>query len=180
MDLFLSTDCPTFLLQALPFAFMSETNHYVPHSVLRNWTTRPTAPLIKRYYKPHIEEVKRQFEVAKELGTASAEEWIKGLARQGQERLEEVIRWEQWEAKGGLKRVNTRPKPQAGNKVAKPETYSDRSTPQSFAFSARQEGGQGSPLLITSADPAHFATGVATRMSKWSIVCAEFLLITSL
>ena len=166
MDLFLSTDCPSFLLQALPFAFVTETNHYITHSVLRNAAAPPLVPLTKRYYKPHIEEIKRQFEDAKELGTASAEEWIKGLASRGQERLEEIIRWEQWESKGGLKKVNTRPKVhiQAGNRVAKPETHSERSTPQSMAFSVKPEGGQASPAPLTSIDAAHFASGVATRM----------------
>ena len=166
MDLFLSTDCPSFLLQALPFAFVTETNHYIAHSVLRSAAAPPLVPLTKRYYKPHIEEIKRQFEDAKELGTASAEEWIKGLASRGQERLEEIIRWEQWESKGGLKKVNTRPKVhiQAGNRVAKPETHSERSTPQSMAFSVKPEGGQASPAPLTSIDAAHFASGVATRM----------------
>ena len=166
MDLFLSTDCPSFLLQALPSAFVTETDHYIAHSVLRNATAPPLVPLTKRYYKPHIEEIKRQFEDAKELGTASAEEWTKGLASRGQERLEEIIRWEQWESKGGLKKVNTRPKVhvQAGNRVAKPETHSERSTPQSMAFSARLEGGQASPAPLTSMDAAHFASSVATRM----------------
>ena len=166
MDLYLSTDCPSFLLRALPFASGTETNHYIAHSVLRNSAAPPPVPLTKRYYKPHIEDIKRRFEDAKELGTASAEEWLKGLASRGQERLEEIIRWEQWESKGGLKKVNTRPKVhvQAGSRVAKTDIHSERSTPQSMALSARLEGGQASPAPVTSVDAAHFASGVATRM----------------
>lgn len=53
----------------------------------------------------------QQFQNAKELGTASAEEWTKGLDRQGQERTDDAIRWEQWDTKGGLRKVNSRPLP---------------------------------------------------------------------
>lgn len=106
--------------------------------------------MTKHYYKPDVDEIKRQFEIAKELGVASAEEWTKGLAHQGQQCLEDVIRWEQWDSKGGLKSVNLRPNPKAVMSSVKGETYSDRSTPQSMAFSTKSEGSHASPL-VTSA-----------------------------
>ena len=46
---------------------------------------------------------------ARDLGRASAEEWFKGLEMEGKERLDDVVRWEQWEARGGLKKVNQPP-----------------------------------------------------------------------
>ena len=42
-------------------------------------------------------------------GSAAVDEWIKGLDDEGRNRGEEVIRWENWEAKGGLEKVNVRP-----------------------------------------------------------------------
>ena len=172
MDLLLSTDCPSFLLHALPFAFVSESNHYIAHNILRNLAAPPSVSLTKRYYKPHIEKIKRQFEEARELGTASAEEWTKGLASQGQERLEDLIRWEQWESRGGLKKVNIRPQPKApinvGNKIVKVESHSDRSTPQSMVFPSRFEGDQASPVPFTSIDSSHFAPGASTRTYNWN------------
>lgn len=110
--------------------------------------------MAKCYYKPDVEEIKRQFETAKELGVASAEEWTKGLAHQGQQYLEDTIRWEQWDSKGGLKNMNSRPNPKAFVSSVKVETSSDRSTPQSMAFSIKSEGDQASPL----------ATSASTRM----------------
>lgn len=89
----------------------------------------------------------RKFEDVKTLGPASVEEWIKGLACQGQERLEDIIRWEQWESKGGLKKVNSRPAPKPtpagvvtiGRKsiLVKDDSNSDRSTPLSTVASTR-------------------------------------------
>ena len=69
----------------------------------------PEVLLTKYFYKPHVEDTKQQLEHAKELGSASAEEWIKGLDDKGKERSSDAARWEQWEAKGGLKKVNIRP-----------------------------------------------------------------------
>ena len=144
----MSSDCPFFLLQGLPFAFISETCHYIGHNVLRSITAPPILHMTKRYYKPDVEEVKRQFENAKELGVASAEEWTKGLAHKGQQYLEDIIRWEQWDSKGGLKSVNSRPK--AIVSCVKGETYSDQSTPQSMAFSMKSEGNQASPVATSA------------------------------
>lgn len=106
--------------------------------------------MTKRYYKPDVEEIKRQFESAKEFGVASAEEWTKGLAHQGQQCLEDIIRWEQWDSKGGLKKVNSRLNTKAIIFNAKGEIYSDRSTPQSMTVSTKSEGDQASPLAMSA------------------------------
>lgn len=101
------------LLPALPFAFISISNHYIASTAIRSSTPPPTLKLTKYYYKPHIEEIRQRLDHARGLGNASAEEWVKGLDSEGKERLNEVTRWEQWEAKGGLRKVNLRPHPKA-------------------------------------------------------------------
>ncbi|KAL8871148.1 MAG: hypothetical protein Q9174_002959 [Haloplaca sp. 1 TL-2023] len=112
VDLLLSTSCPSFLLPALPPAFINNTLNYVPISLLRESTSRPPSMRIdKRFYKPHVEKIKKELDAVRELGTASADEWSKGLADEGKERISDAMRWEQWEAKGGLKKVNARPQP---------------------------------------------------------------------
>lgn len=107
----------------------------------------------------------QKFEDVKILSPASVEEWIKGLARQGQDRLEDILRWEQWESKGGLKKVNSRPNPKTipagavtvGRKsiLRKDDSHSDRSTPLSTVASTRDcHASPGGPLLIESAQIA--------------------------
>lgn len=158
-----SSDCPSFLLPALPFAFISSSNNYITNTVLR--TTAPPPPqlqLTKHYYKPHIQEIKQRLEGARELGSASADEWIKGLDGEGKDRLSEAVRWEQWEAKGGLKKVNLRSlrattipgHTSTGPKVSntKNGTHSDRSTPQVVSLPPRLSGDSGSP---PSSSPNH-------------------------
>ena len=142
----MSSDCPFFLLQGLPFAFISEGYHYIGHNVLRSATTTPMLRMAKHYYKPDVERIKRQFETAKDLGVASAEEWTKGLAHQGQQCLEDTIRWEQWESKGGLKSLNSRPISKTVIPSARGGTYPDQLSPQSMAVSRKSEGDQPTPL----------------------------------
>ena len=113
-------------------------------------TAPPMLRMKKHYYKLDVERIKRQFETVKELGIASAEEWTKGLASQGRQCLEDIIRWEQWESKGGLMILNWRPSSKAVIPNVKAGTYSDRSTPQTMAFSTKSEGDQASPLAISA------------------------------
>lgn len=56
-----------------------------------------------------MQQIKRQLDDVRELGAASADEWSKGLPAEGKDRINDAIRWEQWEAKGGLRKVNVRP-----------------------------------------------------------------------
>ncbi|KAI4207124.1 MAG: hypothetical protein LQ348_000664 [Seirophora lacunosa] len=109
VDLLLSSNCPSFLLPAIPFAFVSSSLNYIPNTLLRESAAPPSFHIVKRFYKPHVRWIKQQLDDVRELGTASADEWSKGLAAEGKERINDTIRWEQWEAKGGLKRVNVRP-----------------------------------------------------------------------
>ena len=114
--------------------------------------------------------MERRLDKVKELGPATAEEWIKGLDREGKERLNDSARWEQWDAKGGLKKVNSRPQPRKsalpGGSVTekcdartKGETHSDRSTPQSGIYAPGPIGGHNSPgpgTFVDSPQPSYF------------------------
>ena len=86
---------------------------------LRNAIPPADVQLTKHYYKFHVEEIRRQLQGAKELGSGSAEEWIKGLENEGQEKCNDAVRWEQWEAKGGLKKVNVRQNSRTGASMAR-------------------------------------------------------------
>ena len=180
MNLLLSSSFPSFLLPGLPFALISSSNHFIANSVLRGSTSPPTLQLTKCYYKPHIEELKRQLDDVKDLGPASAEEWIKGLDGEGKERINDAMRWEQWEAKGGLKKVNHRPHlkalatngpinavPSAVN--TKGDIQSERSTPQSAPFPTGYNGEYGSPAPSVSVDSPYSAQSFTckTPIRRW-------------
>ena len=149
VDLYLLPDYPAFLLEGIPFALVSADSNYIKHHLAPNFTASPALGWKKYYYKPMVHEIKKEFDEARALGSASAAEWIKGLAGRGQKCLEEIIRWEQWESKGGLKKVNARHSSRSGISAAmsirkvrispKDEHRSDSSTPQS-AIAPQRDG----------------------------------------
>ena len=65
--------------------------------------------ITKFYFKSHLREIERRFKEVKDLGSGPVEEWIKGLDGEKRDSVQDAMRWEQWEAKGGLKKVNLRP-----------------------------------------------------------------------
>ncbi|KAL8995786.1 MAG: hypothetical protein Q9169_004544 [Polycauliona sp. 2 TL-2023] len=120
IDLLLSSDFPSFLRLALPFALVSTSMNYIPKALVRDSTMPTSLELVKRFYKPHLQEMRRRLVDVRELGTASADEWSKGLGEEGLERTNDAQRWEQWEAKGGLKKVNKRPSLKTAVPLPKP------------------------------------------------------------
>jgi len=103
--LLLSSSIPSPLITALPFIFLTNELHVIPLATLQNG--QPTGiQITKRFFNPHIEDIKREFDDVKAMGSATAEEWIKGLEGRGRERRNDAVRWERWEASGGVTRMH--------------------------------------------------------------------------
>ena len=165
--MFVSADCPYFLLSALPFAFITSTNHFVSNAALQGMAHLPPLKMEKHYYRPHIEDIKRRLSEARALGPEAAEEWSKGLSEEGKSRVDDAIRWETWEAKGGLKKVNSRPSPRTlsasetpngvvnGHTSKGEESESDRSIPHPAPISVRSNGEYCGPSTSITGDPPY-------------------------
>lgn len=165
--MFVSADCPYFLLSALPFAFITATNHFVSNAALQGMAHLPPLKMEKHYYRPHIEDIKRRLSEARALGPEAAEEWSKGLSDEGKSRVDDAIRWETWEAKGGLKKVNSRPPPRTlsaseapngvvnGHTSKGEESESDRSIPHPAPISTRSNGEYCGPSTSITGDPPY-------------------------
>ena len=152
VNLLFSSTFHSFLLPALPCAFVSQTENFVTSAALRNTTPPSEVQLNKHYYKPHVEQIKRQFQEAKELGSASAEEWVKGLESEGREKCIDAARWELWEAKGWLRKINLPPKSKAGSSITRPESSITTSTTHSTTRTSAALGAHPN-ILGTSIDP---------------------------
>lgn len=101
----LSSSDPSLIVPALPFVFLTDENHIVSHTSLQNGLPN-NVHIAKYFFKPHIEDMKLEFSKAREMGTAAAEEWIKGLDDLGKDRRNDAVRWERWEALGGVHRMH--------------------------------------------------------------------------
>jgi hypothetical protein len=93
------------LLPALPFAFLTPTLNYVASITLRSEPPPTGLQLTKWYFGPQVDEMKAKLDEVKELGAATAEEWAKGLEKDGKEKAADVARWEHWESAGGFQAV---------------------------------------------------------------------------
>jgi hypothetical protein len=117
IDLLLSSSIPSPLLSALPFVFLTNELHVLPPSTLQSGQLPPGIQVVKRYSTSQIDSLKAKFEEVKALGSATAEEWLKGLDGQGQEKKSDASRWERWEVQGGVARMRNLEVIEAANKL---------------------------------------------------------------
>ncbi|XP_014550739.1 hypothetical protein COCVIDRAFT_114729 [Bipolaris victoriae FI3] len=87
------------LRPALPFALLTNDQHYVPAYMLQSATTPAHVEIAKYYYKKHVDEITLELNDALSRGPAAAEEWSKGLGARGKERIKVAENWERWEAR---------------------------------------------------------------------------------
>ena len=92
-------------MAALPFIFLTNEMHVLPLTTLQGGQPPPMVQITKNFFQPQIEDIKQQFLNVKSMGSATAEEWLKGLDDRGKERRNDSIRWERWEAGGGVARM---------------------------------------------------------------------------
>ena len=115
MTLLCSGTFPSFLLQALPYIFLTQSQDYVSPFTLADGFPPPDLRITKHFYKPEVRRIQTRFEEVKQHAPGSVEQWLKDLTTKQLNSAEHARRWEQWEARGGLKKVNIRPsaRPQA-------------------------------------------------------------------
>lgn len=177
------------MLPGLPYAFVSASNNYITSIALRSAAPPSVLQIFKRYYKGHVDEIRHRLNAARELGKPSAEEWFKGLEMEGKERLDDVVRWEQWEAKGGLRKVNqphvklTVATGSANIKIKsnnrKIRAQSDRLTPPGLTLPVKPNGDADGPAIFTPVPPTYPPANL-TCESTGSLVFFERMVVAEL
>jgi hypothetical protein len=74
-------------MAALPFVFITEDLHAISANLIQQGQQPPNIQITKYFFKPHIEDIKKEFFQVKAMGTGTAEEWFKGLDNTGREKL---------------------------------------------------------------------------------------------
>ena len=92
-------------MAALPFIFLTNELHVVSSATLQNSQPPPTNQITKHFFKSHVEDIKKEFMEVKAMGSATAEEWLKGLEDHGKERKADAARWERYESTGAVERM---------------------------------------------------------------------------
>ncbi|KAI1039204.1 hypothetical protein LB503_013531 [Fusarium chuoi] len=137
LELLLSSSFPSVLLPALPPVLVDADMHVIHPRAIQAGTVQPHIQVTKLFWSEHVEQIKLEFQNVKALGSAAAEEWIKGLEIRGKQALADASRWEKWASTGGMAQF------QALKTAAKAEA------PFSFTPLALS-----APLGKTSPDPA--------------------------
>ncbi|GAB7352667.1 hypothetical protein MBLNU459_g3031t1 [Dothideomycetes sp. NU459] len=87
------------LRAGLLYAFRTNDLHYIPPTTLQTIPAGAPKPAMSKVYaRKHVDDLQQEYQNAKELGDAAAEEWIKGLASAGKLHMTDTARWERWEA----------------------------------------------------------------------------------
>jgi hypothetical protein len=105
IDIILSSSIPSPLMVALPYVFLTNELHVI--SAITLCTEKPPGEIqiTKRFLLRHVEEIQQKFIKARAMGSVAAEEWLKGLDERGKVRRNDTVRWERWQASGGLARL---------------------------------------------------------------------------
>jgi len=92
-------------MAALAFVFITNELHVVSSATLQCGQQPPAIQITKHFSKSQVDKIKKEFEEVKVLGSATVEEWLKGLDGRGQERRNDAARWERWEMSGGVEKI---------------------------------------------------------------------------
>ena len=98
----LSSSFPSTLAAALPFVFVTQELNAISPATMERSQTPSNTSLTKIFWSQHVEALKHEFFSVKAMGSATVEEWLKGLEGRGHERRSDALRWENWAASGGL------------------------------------------------------------------------------
>jgi hypothetical protein len=112
----------------LPFVFLTNELHVLPLATLQSGQPPPSIQITKNYFRQDLEEIQREFSEVQTMGSATAEEWVKGLEDRGRERKNDAARWERWDLSGGVARMYTL-EPQETNRPITSSRTSSTSTP---------------------------------------------------
>lgn len=91
-------------MPALPLTYLTNELHVVPSVLLQ--TGPPAGVQISKYfYKPQVDQIKTEYLQVKNMGSATLDEWLKGLEARGKQAKTDALRWERWETKGGIQKM---------------------------------------------------------------------------
>lgn len=103
----MSSTIPSPLMSALPFVLMTNELHIVSLTTFQSGSQPSSISVAKYFFNPPLEDIKLELAHVKDLGPATAEEWLKGLDDRGKELRNDSFRWERWEKTGGVSRVRS-------------------------------------------------------------------------
>ena len=159
-------------MTALPFIFLTNELQVIPAATLQSGP--PTGIQIsKLFFKPDVERLKQEFDDVKTMGSAAAEEWMKGLEGREKERRNDAMRWERWDVSGGISRMRNL---ETGG-IRIPERQSSTHSLQAISFppitttnghTSLYQGHNEQSKPSQSTQPTHVPLPLPAALSEWT------------
>jgi len=130
--LLLSSSIPSPLMAALPFVFLTNELHVLPSAILQSGQHPTGIQITKLFFQSHIEDIRQEFSNVQAMGSATAEEWVKGLDDRGKERRNDAVRWERWEVSGGVGRMRNLEPREAPKLAIQVSSVTPAATPSNY------------------------------------------------
>jgi hypothetical protein len=105
MEVLLSSSIPSAVVPALPFVLLTTDLRVVSPATVQSEALPPLIQVTKVYLSSSIDSMKDEFMSVRQMGMATAEEWLKGLEVRGKEQRNDAARWEKWTGSGGLSQI---------------------------------------------------------------------------
>jgi hypothetical protein len=158
-------------MTALPFIFLTNELHVIPAATLQSGPPNGIQ-ISKHFFKPHIEKLKQEFDDVKAMGSAAAEEWMKGLEGRGRERRNDAVRWERWEVSGGIARMRNletngirNPERQSSTHSLHAASFPPVTTANGHISLYQGHNGTQQPKPFQSTQPAHLSLPLPATLS---------------
>jgi hypothetical protein len=150
-------------MAALPFVFLTNELHILSPATLQSSQHPASIQIIKHFYQTQVGEIQNEFEGVKVMGSATVEEWVKGLDNRGKERKNDAARWERWEASGGLLKMQFSGLAQALNRAGLSSTNNSGTLPP---LPNRNSHGQQITTYYPTNQPNHLPRPIHTTFGQ--------------
>jgi hypothetical protein len=87
--------------------FVTHDLHVLTVNTVQKGPLPSDIQLNKIFLADDVEELKKEFFMAKEMGAGAAEEWLKGLEGRGNGQRQEALKWEQAQISGGISKMRS-------------------------------------------------------------------------
>jgi hypothetical protein len=135
-------------MSALPFIFFTNELHVIPLATIQSGQPPQAISIAKTFFQSQIDDIQREFTEVKTMGSATAEEWFKGLDDRGKEKRNDAARWEKWEITGGVGRMRITEPHEFGNVTAESNGHDSSSTMTNPGQSTPATNGHTQPFQI--------------------------------
>lgn len=107
LDVLLSPSIPSAIVSALPSVFLTPDLDVFFASTLKQGQRLADFEVTKLFSAPDVKDLELEFQVVKDMGPGTVDEWLKGLSGRGKELRHEASKWEKWDGSGGVTRMCT-------------------------------------------------------------------------